>query len=254
LKEFPKVFKNKLAKNVVKTILLICTTISFTIFLGCEKNEKLDINNNEELLQILQGQVSTSFKKSTKSASLTEYEIFNNKNTYSDYARSIFSIAKKWTKDKSIASSLDFKGQFYDEINQIKTPECFNAKPSEIEYEVIHRLWIDLKGKTKYEIIIIFNNYRKFVENYICDDIQQDRILYTIETLKLICVQSSFDNSQISMLKSASDDHLLTPCQRDCMNAKMDDMNWFDWAVALALEGPPAWAVQMYISCVINCW
>lgn len=225
------------------------------IFQGCEKDERLDIENNDALFQILTDQIEIALKNpSPKSASISDYEFFNKKNDYSDYPESLFNLAKKLKEDYNTESYEDLKIRFNKEIGLIKTPKCFNGKTSEIESKIYQEIVLHLIDKTEPDIIKIFNTVNRFANDFICEEDQRERILYTIESLKLIYIKNNVDLS-IPRLKSLTENsyggYLLTDCQHWCVEGVLERMNWMDW-----LEfgmNPPLYTAAIYLHCVIVC-
>ena len=251
-------FKNKLraGKSLATIISLVSIVILSVVFQGCEKDEGLDIKNNEALSQILREQIEISLKNSLKSASASEYELFNEKNIYSDYTRRIFKIAKKIMKDGNSESLKDYKVQLSKETEQIKIPKCFNDKISEIDIEIYQEIVLQLKDKTEPEIIKIFNTVNRFANDFICDDNQRERVLYTNEALKYIYTSQNTDFPVVRLKSIFTENsyggYLLNDCGHRCGEKRLDNMSWQDW-VAFGMN-PALWTAALFATCISLCY
>jgi hypothetical protein len=201
-------------------------------------------------------QIEISLKNSLKSASTSEYELFNEKNIYSDYTSRFFKIAKKIKKDGSSESFRDFRIQLSKEIEQINKPKCFNDKISEIDIEIYQEIVLQLKDKTEPEIIKIFNTVTRFANDFICDENQRERVLYTSEALKFIYKRSNTDFSVIRLKSLFTENsyggYLLNDCGHRCGAEKLDNMSWQDW-LSFTIN-PPAWTAALFAHCIIICY
>jgi hypothetical protein len=239
-----------------KFINKITIIFLFIVCISCDKSNEPEYSDSM-LLGILRENVSSSLKNLESANTKQEYIFFWKTNSYTEYAKRIFSYVQD-KKNEQLKSTNKIKGYSNTEINLLELPICFNGEFTEIESILIKELFHDLKGKADAEIVLIFNTYCNFIQNFLCNDNQRERMIYTFEAIKLIFKDVVSNNEELSGLRLKSinntmeeGEHALTPCQHDCISDKLDSWNWVDWLFAAA--NPPLNVLALYLSCVVQC-
>lgn len=214
----------------LQRIIKITLIFALVIFYSCQKDNFVDVKNEQdELLTKLESKITSIQFEQLKSSTIGYSAKVDKYSKYakdiSDKAKAIFIVYGKYPVSEN-TKNVD-KKIF---LNSQPRPNCFKNPMNDFEKSIMKTTFKLLVGKNNSESLQILNVLEGFIYENICNQDQQERFFYIIASIR----QSYYNDFEYSSMtdniaKLKSAEIYERSCWNACMNDTWNGYNTVDW-------------------------